>query len=652
MFKGALFTAELVVMCFLFSGLADSFSFFKSEKDTTESESNTKDRANADSDKSVEKPNLKGEDGKKKTTKDGGPGGKHPASKDKEKVVVEFKDGSVITEGETKEEINNVPEQLAARMSLADIRNIVAWRMACNKVLKDAAKKSGIMNDPSVKKVVESRIDSAAGILLLDQLTNEEMTFEKAKEHYYATWDKNFKNTMEFELIAITTTDLAVVQKLKRERLDEKAMKAMLDGHSGTTKYMVLDRRPQSMFPPEIAAAVLAAEKGTIIGPFETRGTYMLFFLKEKSPAKRQPFTMEFYNTYKETARRDIINPILEGLYKKYAVKTFDVSGNPVDLFKIGEDDNKDGKSGKGKKGKKNQINLTQVKDSTVLAVVTNGGKKEDVTVHDLKQFFMVDSLTSEPLRAMAAQFNISNEDVVKHAAKIVIDDKILKWEVEARKFYQEPDAKVKLSRIKDLEIAQQLLMKNAKATSESTKSAYNKFIQSIPEEDKNDNEIAIKLIFFPTHEGASQALQSILTGAEKFGNLFKTALGRKTAIDLGYVKRRGMPPELWKLIKSGAPGACCREVVEVNGQQFGVRDCQFAVIYVADRRPVLLPSLANPQDKKYFQAMAEREAAVKFVKKLALAGISSVNGRSVEKWFVNPEFVDRIIAMIIGTPG
>jgi hypothetical protein len=634
---------------FLFSEPVNSFSWFKSDKDTAKTETSSGDtKAPEGATKSKEKDSA-GKAEKSDAAK------KSSDSKDKGKVVVKFKDGSVITESEVKEGVDQIPDQLAARMSLADVKNIVAWRMAYTKVLKDAAKKSGLTNDPEVRKIIESRLSTAAGLLLLDHLTNESMTFTRAKEHYNATWDKNFKNTKEFTLIAITTSDPKVVQRLKRGGMSEEEVRAFLKENSSTTRFMDMNARPQGMFPPEISDAVLAAESGTVIGPFETNGAYMLFFVKKVGPAKKQEFTDEFFETYKETARRDLINTVLQDLYKKYSVEAFDVAGNPIDVFKIGEADQtdlKDGKADKAKKdkGNKGRIDLSKAKDDAILGTIGTGDAKENLTVYEVKTFYKVESLVDDTLAGMARQFGISLEDVVLHAIKLCMDGKVLEKEVKATKFNETPDAVVKLSSIEDMEVAQQYLSKNISVKKSDIKNAYNKFVKSIPAEERNDHDIAVKMIFFRTHEEASKTLQKISSGGAKFGDLFKAALDDGMAIDLGYIRRKGTPPDLWKEIKAVASGTCCKEALKIDGSQFGIDGAQYAAVHVSDRRPITIPTVE--QEPNMYKGMAEREKASEIVKELIQDGVISVYGRSIKEWYTNPEYINRLFVMFIGTPG
>jgi hypothetical protein len=623
------------MMCSFFSESAHSFSLFKKEKETTEVDIDSK---NHDDKKSGAK--KKDEDEKEK---DKEKDKKSSPVVDKSKAVVVFKDGTVVTEDEIKTDIDKIPDQIANKMSLSEIKNIIAWRKAFNLVIDKETNKIGFMNDPVVKKVIEARLETAIGLLFLDDLSMKEMTFEKAKAHYDSMWDKHFKNSKEFTLLAITTSDPSLVSRLKQGKFTEQKLKQLLDSNAATTKYMDMEARPQGTLPPEINDAVSAAKIGSIVGPFEVRGSFMLFFIKNVGPARKEEFTPLFFEHYKETARRDFVSQCLEGLYKKYEVKTFDINGNLVNVFLIGDND-------KLKKSNNKPLDLSKAKDDAVLAVV--GKDKKQITVSDLKKYFKVESLLDEQLLVMAQQFNIKIEDVIKHATKILTDDEVLSRESKATGYANTPEAKGKIAEVRNMEIGQQFMVKMAKATPEMVKLEFNKFIQAIPDEDKNDNEIAVKILLFQTQAEAARTLQSISSGAEKFNNLFNSSKGTGRAVDLGYIKKKGTPPELWSAIKKGPSGACCREVIEINGAQFGVGGTRFAVVYVADRRPMVLPSLSNPQDKKYFQAMAERAKAIELARKLIGEYVESIYNKPLSVWLKNEEYVNRVFAMIIGTPG
>lgn len=560
------------------------------------------------------------------------------------KSVVVFRDGSSITEEDIKKDMENIPDQLSAKMSLMEIKSLLAWKAAYKKLLTNEAKKSGIGDKKSVRDLIEKRKETAAGFMLLDSKSKELMTESALKDHYNKMWDKNFKGTKEFTLVALTTTDKNVANNMKKGIKDEQSLKKTLDSNASSVKSMDMESRPQGMFPPEISDAVLKQGVNSIVGPFEIQGSFMLFYVKNITDAKKQEFTDEFAENYKKVASKEFVAEYMKTLYKKYKVKVTDTNGKEVDPFKIIDKDSK------SEKKNSKESNLSKVEDTKVLAHL-DGDK---VTVDDVKKFFKVESLMDETFLSMAQQFEIKPEEVITYAVKLVVDDKVLAKEVKATKFDQNPETKEKLSEIEDMEIQHAYFKENVKVKSEDIKRTFDKFIKSIPEEDKNDNEISVKLAFFATQEDAAQSLKSVSSGEEKFGNIFKekTADKKKTAIDLGYVKKKGTSPELWNLLKRGASGACCKEIVELNGAQFGIEGMSYAIVYIADRRPVTLPSLSNPQEKKYFERMAEKDKAVALAKTHMISGIKTIDGKSIEELNKNPEYVDRMLTVLVGYTG
>ena len=198
------------------------------------------------------------------------------------KTVVLFKDGTTITDQEIKKEIDEIPEQLSTKMSLAEIKSFLAWKDAYKKVMTEAALRSGVTKR---EKVIEKRKKTVAGFMLLDDKAKELMTFDALKANYDKVWDKNFKGTKEFSLIAVTTSDKGLADTIKNNAKDEASLKKLLETNAAKLKRMDLDARPQGMFPPEITSAVLKQGAKTIVGPFELKGSFMLFYVKAVTDA-------------------------------------------------------------------------------------------------------------------------------------------------------------------------------------------------------------------------------------------------------------------------------------------------------------------------------------------------------------------------------
>ena len=121
----------------------------------------------------------------------------------------------------------------------------------------------------------------------------------------------------------------------------------------------------------------------------------------------------------------------------------------------------------------------------------------------------------------------------------------------------------------------------------------------------------------------------------------------------MGYVKKRGTSPDLWSLLKTGASGACIKQIVQMDGAQFGMNGKNYVLIYIADRRPVQLPSLSNEAERPYFQRLAEREKAVDLARTILVNGIKSIENKKIEDLIKqNPEYVDRMISVLLGYAG
>ena len=564
-------------------------------------------------------------------------------SKKEGKAVVTFRDGTTVTDVEINKELNDVPEQLSARMSLNEIKSFLAWREAYKKVITEAAIRSGVLKSDEVRKVIDKRKKTAAGFMLLDEKSKELMTFDALKQNYDKVWDKNFKGTKEFSLVALTTGDKGVADNIKNTAKDEAALKKILDANAAKVKQMDMDSRPQAMFPPEISDAVLKQGANTVVGPFEIKGSYMLFYVKSIKDAQKKEFTKEFAEEYKKAAARDFIKEYTQKLYKKYEIKIMDVNGKVVDPFNVINE------KGSEKDQEDNLVKLSKLQDDATLATY-NGGK---ITVKDLKEFYKVDNLLDQTFVSMAQQFNITLDKVVVYAIKLVMDDVVLSKEVETTGYDKQQKVIDKLIEIGNMEAQHAYYKEQVKVKSEDVKRTFDKFIKSIPEEDKNDNEISVKLAFFETKEDAAQTLQSLNSGNEKFSTVYKDKSAKKEAVDLGYVRKRGTSPELWSLLKTGASGACCKQIVELKSEQFGIKNRNFVLVYIADRRPVTLPSLSNEAEKKYFQRLAEREKAIELAKSQLMAGVKSIDGKSIEDINKsNPDYVNRMISVLLGYAG
>ena len=314
-----------------------------------------------------------------------------------------------------------------------------------------------------------------------------------------------------------------------------------------------------------------------------------------------------------------------------------------MDPFELAND-----KTSEKEKGKE-LVKLSKLKDDAVLATYKSG----TFTVKELKDFYKVDTLLDKTFVAMTQQFGLPLDRVIIYAVKLAVDDIVLAKEVEELHYRETAKVAEKLQEVGNMEIQHAYFKEKVKVNGEDVKITYNKFIKSIPEEDKNDNEISARLAFYETREDAAVALKSITSGEEKFSTVYKQKSQNKETLDLGYVKKRSVSPELWTLLKTGAAGACVKQIVEIAGDQFGIEGKNFAIIYIADRRPVTLPSLSNEADKKFFQRLAERDKAVELAKTLLKSGIDKIEGHKIDDVLKNnTEYVNKIVSALLGYAG
>jgi hypothetical protein len=404
-------------------------------------------------------------------------------------------------------------------------------------------------------------------------------------------------------------------------------------------KVMTIENKLESELPPEMVAEAKRRGANSTVGPFVVRGVYMLFFVFKIDTAKKRKFVGSVKENYKKIAAADFAKKVLLDMYRENEVK-FYVSGKEVDVNKLIEDAKKESNS--DQKQKTNQINIDEVTDDTVLATIG----KLSITAKKVCDFYSVKSFKDNNFVAMSTQFNMPLSQVALNATKLVVDDTLLTIEVEKGDFKNKPEVKKIEKDVRDSCIAARYLKKHGKFTAEDTKAAYNEVIQAIPPEDRNENEVAVKMVFFKTKDEAEKNLGAINSGREKFSDLFKNK-ENNSAINLGYVNKKSVQPELWTVLKQLPTGVCCKSVIEVDGGEFGLVDMNYAIIYVGDKRPLQLPSLSNPEEKKYFEALAQQKAIFNYSLGLLKRNVVSIDGKPIEELAESQPF-QKILGIVV----
>jgi hypothetical protein len=101
-----------------------------------------------------------------------------------QKAAVVFYDGSVITEDEVRQEMDEIPEAMTARMSLADLKRMISFKLAQKKAMESVIKLSGIGKKPEIAAAIEARKRTFACFSLLEKMALERMDKKSLQKHY------------------------------------------------------------------------------------------------------------------------------------------------------------------------------------------------------------------------------------------------------------------------------------------------------------------------------------------------------------------------------------------------------------------------------------------------------------------------------------
>lgn len=576
----------------------------------------------------------------------------------KSKAIIEFKDGKKVFAKDIEDKLNSDKFQsIASRMSYGTLKIFVALSDIPQNELVKLTK--NIRNSEKFKANIQKACKTFLATKLENKLEDEAMTFEALKKNYDENYDKfvnsnveKGKEPQEFDLLMLSTADKTIANKLKSIKTPQE-LESFLKS-SGAIKnpqgpvptrlsYTEAFKKHQAMFPAELVKAIVKGGKNSIVGPYKLSTSYLFLFVKDMRKAEKPEFTQQVADSYKNIVRQDFKEKVVDGLYKKYDAKLFDVSGKEVDHNSILKEEDKN-------KSKKKKLDYSKVKPDVVLAKLKLDGKEKKITAKDVLGYFGVDSFMSEQFASLAQGFNLSFDKVIMYSIKIVLESEMLDAEVKAKGFDKLQENLDEIERLKGMSAAREYFEQNIKISKDEVKKSFKEFLDSIPAEEKNDHEVSTKMVFFKTQEDAISALKDIRSGKQKFNALFDSKKDQG-ALDLGYVKRRGTTPEIWDLLKKSSAGTCTDKVIELSGSNFGFDGLNYAIVYVADRRPVTLPTLADPSVEKQFKMLAKREKISKFVSDLIIKQVKFVEGRSIEEFAEKKDF-QNLVNLIVNFLG
>jgi hypothetical protein len=540
------------------------------------------------------------------------------------RAVVEFRDGNVITEDDINEAIREIPEEFTNRMTMGQLKLFVAILLICRRVA--ALEIANMPLDEVDRKKVAQRVNSIILAELFRLLVAEKMTYSALKAHYDKTFYEALKNKKAVDVKIIMMRDNADVAKLRTVAKSETSLTKYLDENPNITSTALTNRLLDAL-PPEVAKAALNGDTSKLIGPIPARNVLMFFYITKVYDAKKEPFTDAMVPQYKKIAYNDFMKEVLKELYKAHKVKVYDCEGHEVDPFNI---------SSKAKDG---DAAIAKLKDNDVLARWDGG----TVTVKDVNDFFSMPSLNSEQLKEMSRRFKIPLGSVVTYAVKMVMDDKIAKQEIERRGLDKDPEVRKIVTRETDDEKFHIHLAKTVKVAESEVTSIFRKLVSMV---DKDDHEVSAKLLLCDTKEEAESMLRSVLSGDKKFATLYESAT-KENRMELKNATKRSVSPTLWGSLKGTAAAACSKTVIEIETNSGEMR---WAVLFVANRRVIPLPTLSDPGVKQQCTTIAFQEKAVQEVKEMITKRVNTISGQSAEAMLGNPA-VSEILKHILSTP-
>lgn len=543
-------------------------------------------------------------------------------SSKQENIAVVFKDGTKIKKDKILEELGKVSGQIQQQMSFNDLMLLFEMKTAYEKVITDEAKNKKLDQDEEVQKSLKDRQRAVGTFTFLSEQAEKLMTNKELKKFYDDTWDKYIKGTNQISLLLIQVKDQKVADRIKKDVKTEEDLNKIIKEYQEKGKNEVaavpLEDYPESALPPKVVKEIKSKGANSIIGPFQMQGVFTLFFIKSFHKAKKKEFSDEMIPQMKQLASKEFAGKYVDSLIQKHKVEMYDLNGAKVD-FKL-----KDKKDKKENKKTKQAPLLSKVKDSQVIAKI---GDIQKLTVKDLYNMFNIKSLDNEIFGSLAMQLRIRIEEVIQNAIRICIQDKLLSMEMEQQQYIETDKMKKIYKEVEKQHLRNAYFAKTVKITNADAKKEYDKYIKMIKPEDKDDNEVSTKLIFYKTEQEAESAIKEYTSQPKKFTEDFKS---KDNAVDLGYVKRQEAPQILWDGIKKVVSGTCASQVINLDGAPYGCEGSNFAVAHISDRRPIKLPTFQ--ETAQMFRKIAEKMQAVAICDELLMKNITSIDGKTYKQ--------------------
>lgn len=235
------------------------------------------------------------------------------------------------------------------------------------------------------------------------------------------------------------------------------------------------------------------------------------------------------------------------------------------------------------------------------------------ITLNDIQK-----AITELPQQVRKAPFDKIFEAVLSR----LVDQHILSKAAESKGFDQNPKVQKQIKDASTAIIQKAELERRVEAmiTPDQKQKKYEELMSKV---NKDEQEIAFRMIPFKDANDAQSALEQIKAGSEKFDNIFQKSGGIRGGGERGYARSQELPEALWKALSATKSKELASSVVSAEGANW--------IIMVDDKRQIVLPKLSEVE-KEIVQLMTPEYAveALKTLRKEMPAKRFDVNGKEL----------------------
>ncbi len=550
----------------------------------------------------------------KKTTEQ--PAEKKDAEIKSEDIAVAFKQGiPTITKSAVENKVNNLPERLQERMSMAQARTFVTMIDAVKAVLLHDAIKHNIGSEPDVIKQVKMQERVEVVNQYIDKIYKD-IDDAARDEEYGVYYNEKLKGEKSYKCIVIATQNGEDIKRFA-ELKSESDVRSVAETMKKTVAVRDMNDVVKTDLLPELREALENCSASTTTGPvnmmlgpvkIELGGGQSMFCAvfvisaQEIKQAKKCP----------EHFRRIVMSRILQ--------KKVDAILQKNDVRYIGPDGKEIARSEYDEVVKK--LEQGDVKNDSVIATVG----KEKITVGAMLINTGVEKGVDDPefVQIVRAIGNGNSRVAVYRMGKRYVEEYVLLKAVKDDGFDKTEKCTKAIDDIRDSTYTRMFLVSICSTVTEGEiQQQMNAMVQEFNSDPKNKQTYSVKMLAFKDKSAAENKLKEITSGKVRFTRYYEEISKNETddvyAQQFENATRRGMEPSIFSVVSVTKPGTCAKQVVELDGR--------YVLIYVANIGQIAAPNMKNPPDRERAKVMAKVFKGSEIVKKLLLSSVTNLDG-------------------------